>query len=191
MSSGKEDVPSRAPRLIGVVDPAPWLPRGGRAEAWAGDDLVVPDPCILVRILLTRGERRLFLVETERGPDLPSLRLDGATPADGLRRLAARTHGEVDAVHRCIGWIRNVVPVPGSDYPHPAPYAYVPVFEPLAPLPPTVSGAWVDIDAAADRVADRHWWLIVARRLNAEGRLPRGGSALLNGGYRAPARRLL
>lgn len=118
-------------RLITSVPSAPWLPAGSTAEAWAGDPCTVPDPCIIVRLLLVRRAvdgAEFFCVPTFKGLDLPSLALTSGstrmTTADGLASLASATYDSADVRHGCVGYIRNVVPKPDSSYPHPTPWAH-------------------------------------------------------------------
>jgi hypothetical protein len=121
-------------QLIASTHEAPWLPSRSTAEAWAGRSCEVPEPSIIVRLLMTReasGRAEFFTVPTYRGPDLPTLALTSGTErlstADGLIALASTTHGNPDLAHRCVGFIRNVVPEPDPAYPHPTPWAHVPV----------------------------------------------------------------
>lgn len=114
-------------RLISSTPAAPWLPDGSTAEAWSGRDCAVPDPCIIVRLLLVRqavGGPEFFCVPTYRGLDLPSLPLASGstrmTTAEGIALLASTALGRTDVEHRCAGYIRNVVPHPDAGYPHPA-----------------------------------------------------------------------
>ena len=166
-------------RLITSTPCAPWLPDGSTAEAWAGSDCTVPDPSIIVRLLLVRqmaGATEFFCVPTDRGLDLPTLRLgSGAalmTAGQGLALLASRTCDRADAPHHCVGYIRNVVPNPDSAYPHPTPWAHVPVFVPTEAVNPVCDGTWLNPDSARDGLSVRHWWPIVEHHLNAVGGAP-------------------
>jgi hypothetical protein len=157
------------PRLVRSVAGASWLPAGGTAEIWAGDDLAVPEPSVIVRLLLRRdgrdGGAELFCVRTPKGLDLPSLFLDGLSPAAGVRDLALRHLGR-DVATRCAGFVRNVVPVPDESYRLPAPLAHVPVFTPRdSPAAPIGDGTWVGAAEAPTLLADRHWWLIACAAL--------------------------
>ena len=141
---------------------------------WAGTGAPVPDPCIIVRLLLTRPAaqgRQFFSVPTPRGLDLPTEPLGrqpgGTSVADGLSALTSRTLGRADLELACVGFVRNVVPVPDADYPHPTPWAHVPVFEPASTVEPVIEGSWLTLDAARHDLATRHWWPIVERHLAA------------------------
>lgn len=158
--------------LISSTQPAPWLPAASSAEAWAGADCTIPDPCIIVRLLLVRRAvdgAEFFCIPTHRGLDLPSLALTSGpkrtTTAEGLASLARTTHGRPDVNHRCVGYIRNVVHHPDASYPHPTPWAHVPVFAPEETVAPTREGIWVTLDSARPDLAVRHWWPIVEHRL--------------------------
>ncbi|GAB3867097.1 hypothetical protein GCM10028801_40350 [Nocardioides maradonensis] len=156
-------------RLLSSVVDAPWLPAGSTAQAWVGEGCPVPEPVIIVRLLLTRGGAdgpELFTVPTERGADLPTLRLGAGTGwAAGLAELALRVHGRPGSAHRCIGYIRNVVPTPDADYPHATPWAHVPVFAPLERVEPVVEGEWVSLRSGRAGLGARHWWPIVEHHL--------------------------
>ncbi|GAA3685435.1 hypothetical protein GCM10022237_49870 [Nocardioides ginsengisoli] len=132
----------------------------------------MPEPSIIVRLLLSRPTHRgseFFCVPTERGLDLPSLALatgpDRSSTADGLAALASSTHGRGRLEHRCVGYIRNVVPTPDPSYPHPSPWAHVPVFVPAKAVEPTRDGVWRTLDAARAELSARHWWPIVEHDL--------------------------
>lgn len=107
----------------------------------------------------------------DRGPDLPTLFLgsgSGRLPAaEGLARLAERMLGRQEAAERCIGYIRNVVPHADADYPHPTPWAHVPVFTVGEGVEPVVEGTWVTLDSARPELSVRHWWPIVEYHLTA------------------------
>ncbi|SNY42314.1 hypothetical protein [Paractinoplanes atraurantiacus] len=127
--------PSGPPRLIRSVPAAAWLPPGSTAEVWAGDDLEVPPPAVIVRLAIFRA-RELYCVRTPRGFDLPTLFLDGLSPMEGVSRLTRQhlpTAPGGDVPTRCIGYVRNIVPEPDESYRLPAPLAHVPVFTPRDP----------------------------------------------------------
>jgi hypothetical protein len=65
--------------------------------------------------------------------------------------------------------VRNVVPVPDADYPHPTPWAHVPVVVVDGAPEPAVDGEWVDLASARDQLSTRHWWPIVEHHLGAAG----------------------
>ncbi|MEV4352359.1 hypothetical protein AB0J83_48515 [Actinoplanes sp. NPDC049596] len=78
-----------SPRLV-HTNPAPaWLPPGSTAEAWAGADLAVPAPTVIVRLAVFRPTA-LFCVRTPRGFDLPTLFLDGLPALAGVAQLTRR-----------------------------------------------------------------------------------------------------
>ena len=152
------------------------MPDGSTAEAWAGRDCAVPDPCIIVRLLLTRGVvggDQFFCVPTYRGLDLPSLALvsdsTSMTTAEGLAALADVTYGRRDLEHVCVGYIRNVVPRADPSYSHPTPWAHVPVFVSAMPAAPTCDGTWVTLESARSDLSVRHWWPIVEHYLGSSG----------------------
>lgn len=161
--------------LIATTPSAPWLPPGSTAEVWAGADCQVPAPCIIVRLLLVRdagyGVASFFCRLTQRGLDLPTSDL-GRNPnrwplSEGLKRLAEETVGEVALAARCVGYVRNVVPRPDAAYPHPIPWAHVPVFVATQSAEPIVEGQWATLQAARADLSVRHWWPIVEHHLTS------------------------
>ena len=159
-------------RLILSIPDAPWLPAGSAAEAWAGHDCPVPDPCIIVRLLLVRraaGGPEFFCVPTYRGLDLPSLPLSTGstvmTTGSGIASLASATLGRSGGGWRCVGYIRNVVPDPDTDYPHPTPWAHVPVFVPAEVTEPVCDGSWLSLGEARPELEVRHWWPVVEHHI--------------------------
>lgn len=166
MSAGDEE------RIIMTTPEAPWLPRGSSAEAWVGADCKGFDPAVIVRLLITRTgeeEGEFFTVPTARGDDLPTLHLGpdkgrlGWT--EGLHTLLAATVGRTDVPTRCVGYVRNVVPRPDAEYPHPTPHAHVPVFLIDAPVEPVGEGNWHTVASARSSLEARHWWPIVHHHL--------------------------
>lgn len=136
-------------------------------------DCDVPDPCIIVRLLLTRtvhAHREFFTVPTQRGLDLPSLALGQGsalyTATQGVQELVEQSVASPSPT-ACVGYVRNVVPVPDLSYPHPVPFAHVPVFTNTAKADPAVHGTWVTLDSAAAELSSRHWWRIVEHQLQA------------------------
>ncbi|GIG55657.1 hypothetical protein Lfu02_00290 [Longispora fulva] len=163
-------------RLIALVPDAPWLPAGSTAEVWAGTRCGVPEPCVIVRLLLARvsspGTVEFFCVPTHRGLDLPTLFLgsgpDRMAVPDGLAQLATATLGRADVETGCVGYVRNVVPRPDTAYPHPTPWAHVPVFAVIDDADPVVEGSWITLDAARPSLNARHWWTVVEHHLEPE-----------------------
>jgi hypothetical protein len=162
-------------RLIASTPFASWLPSGSTAEVWAGADCAVPEPCIIVRLLLLRrdapGKSQFFCLSADRGPDLPALFLgvgSSRLPAtEGLARLAEKMLGRQKAAQRCIGYVRNVVPHADATYPYPTPWAHVPVFTVGEAVEPVVKGQWVTLESARPELSVRHWWPIVEHHLAA------------------------
>ncbi|GAA0502085.1 hypothetical protein Ade02nite_37840 [Paractinoplanes deccanensis] len=184
-----------SPALAHSVPGAPWLPTGSRAEVWAGHDLDVPEPTVIVRLALFR-DGKLFCVRTPKGFDIPTQFLDGRTPSEGVSHLTARYlhapttraaptpdreagaySGDLDVAGerarrpfppaggvatRCIGFVRNIVPVPDASYRLPVPLAHVPVFTPRDPQlrPADSAGTWIGLADGADLLGERHWWPI-------------------------------
>jgi hypothetical protein len=160
-------------RLIAVTPEARWLPPGSVAEVWAGGDCAAAGPAIIVRLLVTQpdatGRARFFCVPTAKGLDLPTRFLgaddERAHPSEGLAHLAREVLGRNDVATRCAGYVRNVVPRPDSSYPHPTPWACVPVFVATDPDMPVVDGEWVTLQRGRAELPSRHWWPIVEHHL--------------------------
>lgn len=159
-------------QLLTSTPDASWLPNGGTAEVWAGADCQVPDPCIIVRLLAVRrtpDAHTFFVVPTAKGLDLPTLFLgrgeDKLSVADGLEGLRVSTFASSSIVETCVGYVRNIVPSGSLDYPHPMPFAHVPVFRMTDDAEPVADGAWIDLEAARRDLSSRHWWPIVNHAL--------------------------
>lgn len=155
-------------RIATTVD-APWLPAGGSAEVWVGNDCHVALPVIVTRLLVVRsnpsGALEFFCVPTPRGPNLPKRYLWGKgaheSSSEGTSRLMEDVFGNLGLANRCIGFIRNVVPTPGDGYTYPSPHAHVPVFLISETASPIISGAWFGLEQGQLELSDRHWWPIV------------------------------
>lgn len=164
-------------RLLATTVDAAWLPAGGDAEVWVGDDVQVPEPTVIVRLLLARrpgdGPVRFFCVPGAKGLDLPTRFLEPgperADPSLGVARLVAKVLGRASATPaRCIGFVRNVVRVPDATYPHPTPWAHVPVLTVDGDPEPVVAGEWVDVASAEGSLGARHWWPVVEHHLGPD-----------------------
>ena len=161
-------------RLIATTQEAAWLPPGSSAEVWAGEDCAVAEPAIIVRLLLTKrgssGRPEFFCLPTAKGLDLPTRFLgsghERALPSEGLALLADDVLGNSEVATRCAGYVRNVVPTPTDDYPHPTPWAHVPVFLVVGAAEPVVAGEWITLNRARVELTTRHWWPIVEHHLN-------------------------
>ncbi|MBM2615935.1 hypothetical protein JIG36_10240 [Actinoplanes sp. LDG1-06] len=153
------------PRLIGSLPGAPWLPPGSSAEFWAGDDLDIPRPTPIVRLLVTRGGKEFYCVPTANGLDLPTLFLGTPEgwrlPVDGVAELCRRILG-APAETRCIGYVRNIVPEPDESYTLPVPVVNILVFTPRDPTLEPVAGDGTWVTEAPD---GRHWWPVVREAL--------------------------
>jgi hypothetical protein len=156
-------------RLARSSPAAPWLPPGSTAEFWVGADVEVPEPTVIVRLALVRG-RELFCVRTAKGFDLPAVFLgtgEQRRPASaGIADLTLQYLG-AEAATRCVGFVRNVVPVPDESYHLPAPLAHVPVFTPRDPalVPLGGAGTWIRPAEAPRLLSERHWWTVVREGL--------------------------
>lgn len=155
------------PRLVRTVSEPPWLPAGSSAEMWVGEDLDIPRPAVIVRLLVTRAPGELFCVPTAKGPDLPTSFLTTVHAwRPGVAGLC-RDHLGHEVATRCVGYVRNIVPEPDEAYSLPAPVANIPVFTPrdpgVEPLPDR--GSWVSRDEARRLLRERHWWLVACAAL--------------------------
>jgi hypothetical protein len=162
-----------SPRLVRSVPDAPWLPAGSTAEIWAGRNIEVPEPTVIVRLLVQRATtagRELFCVRTSKGFDMPAVFLGSGDmwrpAAEGLAELTSQFLAE-GAATRCIGFVRNVVPAADGTYRLPTPTAHVPVFTPVdaALAPSSGAGSWIGAGDARALLTDRHWWPIACEAL--------------------------
>jgi hypothetical protein len=105
-----------------------------------------------------------------KGLDLPTRFLEPgperSDPAIGVGSLVAQVLGVREVDTHCVGFVRNVVRQPDTGYPHPVPWAHVPVIAVDGGPEPVVSGEWVDVESARDTLGGRHWWPIVEHRLS-------------------------
>ncbi|GAB2570469.1 hypothetical protein Aab01nite_06000 [Paractinoplanes abujensis] len=159
------------PRLVRTVPGAPWLPAGSTAEVWAGEDLDIPRPAVIVRLLLTRAPGEIFCVPTPRGPDLPTTVLGTVHRWQAGVAGLCRVHLGSEVATRCVGYVRNIVPEPDETYRLPVPDANVLVFTPRTepPEPDGTLGAWVGRDEAPALLGQRHWWPIACVALGWTG----------------------
>ncbi|GAA1650526.1 hypothetical protein [Actinoplanes couchii] len=157
-------------RLIRSVPGAPWLPEESTAEVWSGADIEVPEPAVIVRLLVQRQAgtgRELFCIRTPKGLDIPTVFLgteDGWRPAsEGIAELTSQFLTDGTAT-RCVGFVRNIVPAPDETYRLPAPLAHVPVFTPrdATAVPPEDAGTWIGDPSP---LAERHWFPIACEVL--------------------------
>lgn len=159
--------------LIATTAEASWLPPGSSAEVWAGEDCALAEPAIIVRLLLTKrgasGRPDFFCVPTRKGLDLPTRFLgpdhERLLPSEGLALLAHDVLGNREVSTRCVGYVRNVVPTPTDDYPHPTPWAHVPVFVTVDAAKPVVDGEWITLNRGRAELTSRHWWPIAENHL--------------------------
>jgi hypothetical protein len=165
-----------SPRLIRSTPNASWLPAGSTAEVWVGADLDVPEPAVIVRLLLRRATpagQELFCVRTPKGFDIPTVFLGGVggwRPASaGVADLTSQYLAE-ELPTRCIGFVRNVVPHPDETYRLPTPVGHVPVFTPRhpSPAPASEAGTWIGAADAPSLLAERHWWPIAGEVLGTQ-----------------------
>ncbi|MBL7257662.1 hypothetical protein [Paractinoplanes lichenicola] len=155
------------PRLVRTVPGASWLPAGSTAEVWAGDDLDIPRPTVIVRLLLTRAPGEIFCVPTAKGLDIPTTCLTVAHEWQAGLASLCRVHLGEEVATRCVGYVRNIVPEPDDAYRLPVPVANVLVFTPRAETPPPdeTLGTWVGRAEAPGLLGERHWWPIACAAL--------------------------
>lgn len=108
---------------------------------------------------------------TAKGPDLPTRHLgvdhERSHPSQGLALLALDVLGYSEVATRCVGYVRNVVPEPDDKYPHPTPWAHVPVFTAMTAADPIVDGQWITLNRGKGELQSRHWWPIVQNHLTS------------------------
>jgi hypothetical protein len=113
------------------------------------------EPTGLVRLLVLRGVEVFCRPRAEDGRlDLPTRRVaDGERPRRAVGELATLVLGARPATVRPSGYVRNLVPSPGPDYPWPAPVACFSVWR-VTPEVPVVAGVWCSLA----ELGERHWW---------------------------------
>ncbi|NYE94008.1 hypothetical protein FHU41_000229 [Psychromicrobium silvestre] len=84
----------------------------------------------------------------------------------GLSDLKQEVFGQQQIPHRCVGFVRNVVPQADASYRYPTPWAHVPVYLMTEPLEPIVAGHWLSVEKAREELSERHWWRIVEHHLS-------------------------
>jgi len=108
-------------------------------------------------------------VPAGKGLELPTQFLgaghERALPSEGLALLAHDVLGNSEIATRCVGYVRNVVPAPTDHYPHPTPWAHVPVFLAVDAAQPVVDGEWLTLTRGRAALPRRHWWPIVEHHL--------------------------
>jgi hypothetical protein len=146
--------------LIHTTLDAPWLPKGSRAEVIRST--VAPRPTNMVRLLIRRGATVYCVPRDRTGAlDLPTRIVPPSDP-EGVAtaiQLAREVLGEMSVV-TLVGFVRNVVGQPASDYEWPTPLAHFCLW--AADGSPTGHGTWVSTDDSASPLADRHWFQLVA-----------------------------
>jgi hypothetical protein len=146
--------------VVRVTENAPWLPDGGRAEAFRGSTL--PRPMSVVRLFIRRADEVFCLIRPDTGlRDLP-MRMTEEGDGDGLetiRALVATVTGT-----RCkptfVGAVRNIVETEAVDYPWPTPVACFGVW--TVEAEPAVEGTWLRIDGECSPLREKHWFPIVS-----------------------------
>lgn len=164
----------REPEVVVVRhDPCPWLPPGGRADVVLSAQ-PAPEPTAVVRLLVTSGNDVWVVPRADgKGLDLPTARVtDGvaAARASALDALLATAPDGTTGL-RPLGFVRNTVPDPPTDYPWPAPVAHFAVWHGTVDRsagragaartgqePQESGGRWLGPSAAAEALGGRHWW---------------------------------
>ncbi|WP_435735986.1 hypothetical protein V5D56_14400 [Cellulosimicrobium sp. PMB13] len=143
---------------------APWLPPGGRADVVLLDeDVAMPEPTALVRLLIRDDAGRVFCVPRTGGRpgwDLPTRTVGDEGPGEALDGLVRTVLGRPHETTP-LGFVRNTVPA-GTTYAWPAPVAHFAVHRVLGSARPRVDGTWFDAAAAREHLGERHWWPLVA-----------------------------
>lgn len=150
--------------VLSCLPDAPWLPPGGRADVVVHDpDDPVPSPLGLVRLLVTDSDGRIFCrarTGDRPGWDLPTAHVPDGGRQTAVEKLTTAVFGQVAATE-LVGYVRNTVPA-GTRYEWPAPVAHFAVYRVLDHAVPVLDGTWLDDDAAAEHLGERHWWPLIA-----------------------------
>ncbi len=159
----------RHERVVRSTLDAPWLPAGGRADVIVSRQDDAPANTVVVRLALV-GNRGLLVVEhSDGGLDLPSRLLVHETPEHGVAQLSAELTGNANGSPAAlIGYVRNTVRTPYGDYPWPTPQACFAVYlgEAAHSRAPAAPARWIGQEAAARQLSQRHWWPLLAERLD-------------------------
>jgi hypothetical protein len=149
----------RHERVVAAIPGAPWLPPGSRADVIASRQVEAPATTVVVRLALRWGPDLLVVERADGGWDLPSRRAGNAGPPAALGELERDVLGGTGRLTpTLLGYVRNTVPVPTSDYPWPVPKACFAVFTDTAGSPETLTGRWLDPVGARSELSQRHWW---------------------------------
>jgi hypothetical protein len=157
----------RHERVVRSTLDASWLPAGGRVDVIASRQEQPPANTVVIRLALL-CDRAVLAVEHSDGMlDLPSRRVVDQTPAEAVQALSAELLGRPrPAGAELIGYVRNTVRSPNDTYPWPTPHACFAVYlARSARAEAADTGIWLDPDAAARDLAERHWWPLLAERL--------------------------
>lgn len=155
----------RGERVVHTYAEPAWLPPGSRADVIASRQEGPPAQTVVVRLAVlwtdpSEEDRVLVRPRTDgdRGPDLPSLRVDGSVEA-ALDRLTGEHAPGSSPVLR--GYVRNTVPDPTPDYRWPAPRASFAVWSVTVTSAPR-EGTWRTHARAERELSHRHWWPLFA-----------------------------
>jgi hypothetical protein len=149
----------RHERVVEALPGAPWLPPGSRADVIASRQDEAPANTVVVRLALLRGADLLAVPRTDRGWDLPSRPVGDGTPLRALAGLVGELVGSSPRPTTLVGYVRNTVPLPPSDYPWPTPKACFAVYSArLGSDVDVPAGRWLAPTRARAELSDRHWW---------------------------------
>ena len=168
-------IPKRRHERVLLSHPAPpWLPPGSRADVIASRQDSPPANTVVVRLLAHAAGSVLVVPRGDGGVDLPSRALGAETGhravEEALRQVQSVTVGSPAAAD-LVGYVRNTVPEPDSDYPWPAPRACFAVFaRAVEPDARHGGGQWLSLNEAADHLGERHWWPLVPEFFSHPGR---------------------
>lgn len=150
-------------RVVEAVPGASWLPPGSRADVIASRQDEPPANTVVVRLALVRGPDLLVVERPDGGWDLPTCAVDDGSPVEALAALVDDLVGSPSAVSpTLLGYVRNTVPSPDTDYPWPAPKACFAVYSDRLALGDEAShGTWLAPDRAKTELSQRHWWPLI------------------------------
>jgi hypothetical protein len=160
-ASGLRIPKRRHERVLHSQSEPPWLPAGSRVDVISSRQDGPPASTVVVRLLAHTAGSVLVVPRHDGGLDLPSRAVGGATAEEALAELQREVVGD-EGEAELVGYVRNSVPSADASYPWPTPRACFAVYaRDVDEARPFGGGHWIALDEAADRLAERHWWVLL------------------------------
>ena len=160
-ASGLRVPKRRHERVLHSQAEPPWLPAGSRVDVISSRQDGPPASTAVVRLLAHTGGSVLVVSRHDGGLDLPSRAVGDATAEEALGELQREVLGDQGGAE-LVGYVRNTVPAGDTSYPWPVPRACFAVYaREVDEARPFGGGHWIALDEAAERLAERHWWVLL------------------------------